>query len=160
MADGSIPTYAERGRMGGAPMRTGSVQTVDGGTLASVHVKRLRKVAESLDGRPREHVEAAIACMQTLVRKNRRLGGQVGGMAKRKLLTHRGVMLSGPAEDVAADIAELAAVQPVTVYRLARRFRVTTQDTLPGPGERQRVGLYDAGCDYRHVLDDVQAAMA
>lgn len=155
-----VPTHSERGRMGGAPITTGSVKTSYGGVLASVHVARLRKIAATETGRRKEHLLAAVECIQALARKNRRLGAQVGATAKRKLLTHRGVMLSGKPEDIAADIAELAGDQTVTAYLYARgRVRVTTQEQLVGPAENRRIGRYDAQCDYRDVLADVIEAL-
>ena len=79
---------------------------------------------------------------------------------KRKLLTHRGVILSGSPEAIAADIAELAASYKVTAYREKRRVRATTANALAAAGEPKRIGTYGVGCDYRHVLDDVRDALA
>jgi len=78
---------------------------------------------------------------------------------KRRLLAHSGLQLSGKPEDIAQEIAEVAAGQTIHVYRLKRAIRVTTADRLPPAGEVKRVGTYDAGCDYRQVLDDVRQAM-
>lgn len=149
------------GRLGGAPIRTGSVESIDGATLSSVHVARLRKLADKAAGRDRDHLLAAIACIQTLTRKNRRLGAKVGATARRKALTHRGVELSGPVENIAQEIVELANDRPVTAYRLPRRrVRVTVHADLPGTASRHRIGTYDVACDYRAVLDDVREALA
>lgn len=141
-------------------MRTGSIESAYGGTLSSIHVGRLQRIAASSSGRQREHLLAAIECIRTLARKNRRLGAQVGATMKRRLLTHRGLMLSGKPEDIAQDIAEVAASQRIHVYQYKRGLRVTTAETLPPPGERKRIGTYDAGCDYRAVLGDVLDALA
>ena len=141
-------------------MTTGSVQSIYGGTLSSVHIGRLQKIADASDGRQREHLLAAIECIRILTRKNRRLGAQVGATMKRKVLTHRGLMLSGKPEDVAQDIAEVAASYRVHVYQYKRGFRVTTANTLPPPGERKRIGTYDEGCDYRQVVEDLREAAA
>lgn len=159
MADGT-PTHADYGRMGGAPIRSGSVVSAHGGTLSSVHVARLRALAERSTGRDRDHLLAAIECIQTLTRKNRRLGAQVGATQRRAVLTHRGLALSGPAEAVAEEITELASVQPVTVYQMPRkRVRVTTAKNLPANAEIHRIGTYDIGCDYRQVVEDVREAL-
>jgi len=153
-------THADYGRMGGAPMTSGSVTTSYGGILSSLHITRLQRMAAKATGRDREHLEAAIACLKALTAKNRRLGAQIGATMKRKLLTHRGVILSGSPEAIAADIAELAASHKVTAYREKRRVRVTTANALAAAGEPKRIGTYDIGCDYRHVLDDVRDALA
>lgn len=154
------PSYSDMGKLGGAPMTTGSVTTSYGGVLSSLHVSRLRRIADKSSGRDREHLESAIACIQELSRRNRRLGAQVGATMKRKVLTHRGVELTGSAEAIAADIAELAGSHKVTAYWLKRRVRVTTASTLVPNGEPKRIGTYDAGCDYRQIVDDVKQAMA
>lgn len=153
-------TPHECGKLGGAPMRTGSVASSNGATLSSVHVTRLQRIADASTGRQREHLEAAIACIRMLTRKNRRLGAQVGASMKRKVLSHRGLILSGTPEDIAQDIAELAATVQVTAYRQKRRVRVTTATALLPQGERARIGTYDAGCDYRQIVSDVQEALA
>lgn len=154
------PSFSEMGKTGGRPVRIDKAEGTDGGTLASVHIKRLQGIAATLEGKQRDIVLAAIECMRTLTRKNRRLGAQLGASMKRRLLSHRGLVLSGRPEDVAQDIAEIAASQRVHVYSYPRGFRVTTADTLPPSGERHRVGTYDIGCDYRHVLEDVTEATA
>lgn len=157
MADGSL-TYAERGRMGGHPITTGSVETIHGSIKASTHVARLRKLADKSQGKDRDVLLSAIECMEALAAKNRRLGGQVGGRMRRALLTHRGVMLSGAPEDIAADLCELAAGTRVTVYRDKRRIRVTSADLPRRVAEHNRIGTYDAGCDYRQVVGDITEA--
>lgn len=153
-------SHQECGKMGGAPRTTGSVTSSYGGVLSSLHVSRLRRLAEKATGRDREHLESAIECIQTLTKRNRRLGAQVGATMKRKILSHRGVMLSGTPEAIAADIAELAASHKVTAYRLKRRVRVTTSSALLPEGEPRRIGTYDEGCDYRQIVSDVKAALA
>lgn len=158
MADGSL-SYAERGRMGGHPITTGSVETIHGSIKASTHVARLRKLADKADGKDQVVLLSAIKCMEALATKNRRLGGQVGGRMRRALLTHRGVMLSGKPEDIAADLCELAAGQQVTAYREKRRIRVTSADLPRRVAEQNRIGTYDAGCDYRQVIEDVREAL-
>ena len=159
MADGTPMTYAERGRLGGHPITTGSVQTIHGSVKASTHAARLRKLADKSDGKDRDVLLSAVECIEALAAKNRRLGGQVGGRMRRALLTNRGVMLSGKPEDIAADLCELAAGQRVTAYREKRRIRVTSADLPRRVAEHNRVGTYDAGCDYRQVVEDITEAL-
>ena len=79
---------------------------------------------------------------------------------RRGVLTQRGVMLTGKPEAIAADLCELAAAQPVTAYRdKRRRVRVTSADLPTRVAEHNRIGIYDEGCDYRQVVQDVAAAM-
>lgn len=153
------PSYAERGRLGGHPVTSGSIQTVHGGIKAATHVARLRNIAERTEGKDRAFLLAAIECIEALAAKNRRLGGQVGGRMRRALLTHRGVMLSGKPEDIAADLCELAAGQTVIAYREKRWVRVTSADLPKRVAEHNRIGTYDSGCDYRQAIEDVREAL-
>lgn len=153
------PSFSEMGKIGGRPVRIDKAEGTDGGTLSSVHIKRLQGISEILEGKQRDIVLAAIECIRTLTRKNIRMGAQLGASMKRRMLSRRGLVLSGKPEDVAQDIAEIAASQRVHVYRYPRGFRVTTAATLPPAGERHRVGTYDAGCDYRCVLEDVKKSL-
>ena len=154
------PSFSEMGRMGGRPVRIDKAESSYGGTLSSVHAKRLQQLADKATGKDRDYLLAAIECIRTLTRKNRRMGAQLGASMKRRLLSHRGLQLSGRPEDIAQDIAEAAAGQRVHVYRMKRAIRVTTADRLPPAGEVKRIGTYDDGCDYRQVLEDVREAMA
>jgi hypothetical protein len=150
-------THADYGRMGGAPMTTGSVTSTNGGVLSSLHITRLKRLAEKATGRDREHLEAAVECIRILTQRNRRMGAQVGATMKRKVLNHRGLMLSGKAQD----IAEVAADRTVHAYRSSRgRVRLTTAARLAASDEGKRIGTYDAGCDYRHIVEDVREALA
>lgn len=154
-------THADCGRMGGAPMRTGSITSTNGGVLSSLHITRLKRLAEKATGRDREHLEAAAECIRILTQRNRRMGAQVGATMKRKVLNHRGLMLSGRPEDIAQDIAEVAADRTVHAYRSSRgRVRLTTAERLSASDEGKRIGTYDAGCDYRQVVEDVREALA
>lgn len=159
MADGSL-SYAERGRMGGHPVTTGSVVTIHGSIKASTHAARLRKLADKAGGKDRDMLLSAVRCIEALAAKNRRLGGQVGGRMRRALLTARGVMLSGKPEDIAADLCELAGGQRVTAYREKRRVRVTSADLPTRVAEHNRIGIYDEACDYRQVVQDVREALS
>lgn len=146
MADGS----------NGRPVTTGSVTNSEGNVLASVHIGRLQRLADKLEGRDQQHVLAAIQAITLLARKNRRLGGMVGGVMKRGLLNYRGIALTGKLEDIAETIADLCDKQQVTVYRWRdmRKIRVVAGGQVPSNG--RLIGTYGHTARYDDILGDLQ----
>lgn len=139
----------------GRPVTTGSVVNSEGNVLGSLHARRLEKLAESATGRSKAHLLAAAEAIRLLSKKNKRLGGMVGGVMKKGLLNYRGVALTGPLEDIAETIADFSSKQQVTVYRWRdmRRVRVVAGGIVPPNGHL--VGTYNEAADYRRILEDL-----
>jgi len=72
-AAGRRPSFQTMVRMGGRPVRTDRAESTYGGTLSSVHIKRLQQMADKAEGKDRDMLLAAIECIRTLTRKNRRM---------------------------------------------------------------------------------------
>lgn len=139
----------------GRPLSTGSMFDSEGGIRAYLHVNRLRKLSEKIGGADGALLDAAANVMMRLARKNRRLGQRAGAAMKKQILTERGVSFAR--EDAAEGIAELAADGAVTAYigRDPNRVRVMRDGRLPRGAKI--IGTYDAGCDYRQIVEDLAA---
>jgi len=140
---------------GGRPISTGSVVDAEGGVRAYLHIKRLRDVAAKLEGKDQTFVLLAVEAMQALSRRNQVMGRRIGNFEQKRKASGRG--LSFARDEAAEAIAELAADGAVTAYigRTDSRVRVIRNGRLPR-GARL-IGTYDAGCDYRHIAEDLAA---
>ncbi len=141
----------------GRPVSTGSIAVGNNNVRAYLHIQRLRRIAEKLDGVDAQLLEAAAQAMQQLADKNRHLGRCIGRSARRKDPDNVGA--SFPVEQAAEGICELTADGPVFAY-IGRRpdcVRVTRKGYPPGV---RRIGQFDIASDYREVRERVQRMAA
>ncbi|HEY5851953.1 MAG TPA: hypothetical protein VIT62_14460 [Lysobacter sp.] len=138
----------------GRPVSTGSVK-VDGTIRACLHVARLERIAEKVEGRDALLLKAAADAMRALSKKNRELGKVVGRHTARNEISRLGS--SFPIAEAATGICDLAADAPVVAYlfRNRERVRVTRRETLPRGAKR--IGRFDITSDYREVEQRIKA---
>lgn len=138
----------------GRPVSSGSLTDSEGGVRTYLHANRLDKLAEKYGGRDGELMRCAAAAMRLMAKKNRAMGRKVGSHMAAELA---GRGLSIPRDEAAERIAELAADGEVTVYigREPNRVRVMRNGRLPRGAKL--IGTYDAGCDFRHIAEDLAA---
>lgn len=141
----------------GRPVSSGSLTDSEGRVRAHLHVTRLRGLAQKYGGRDGALMAIAAEAIVLLSKHNRTLGRIAGNATKKRAMTNRGASFLAPA--AAEAIAELAADGPVTAYvgRDPRRVRVIRNGRLPRAAKL--IGTYDAGCDFRHVQEDIEATI-
>lgn len=146
----------------GRPFTTGSLTMPDGGLRTSLHVTRLRRLADKAveqgDAHAAKVLTTAAQAMELLSKRNRTLGRELGQTLQRRVLTNKGASLRRDCPDTPAVIADLAADQPVTAYinhRQPQRVRVTVASNRLPTGSTV-IGRFDVASDYREIARRVQ----